>query len=123
MAEYMENNETETENNYITTEQAFDMLPMVVSIYDKLEFKKYTEEVRAKNKNKKNVDATAVGLDIFMYIIRNCQKVKEEIFEIVSVIDHKTVEEVKNQNILITFQSFKRIFENEQLKDFFKQAM
>lgn len=101
----------------INTEQAFDMLPYVSDIYAKLDFESYRKTI---NKGK---DIETVGLDAIMFIIKNSGKIKAEIFEIVAVVDGKTADEVKKQPITKTLFTFKALFTDTELMDFFKGAM
>lgn len=106
----------------LTTEQAFDMLPSFVDIYDTLDMDSYRKKFAEENKGKK-LDQTTIGIDGFKYILRNSGKIKEEIFEIVAIFEDKTVEVIKKQNFLITMKSFKEIFTDKEAMDFFKSAM
>ena len=106
----------------ISTEKAFDMLPSVVDLYDKLELDNYRKRVTEENKGKK-LDEKTVGIDLFKFVLKNSSKVKEEVFEIVAVFEEKTVEEVKAQNFMLTIKSFKEIFTDKEALGFFKDAM
>jgi len=72
----------------ITTEQAFEALPSVVNIYDKLDIDGYRKKFVKENKGK-NSDAESVGIDLIKYVLSNSNKVKEEVFSIVSITDGK----------------------------------
>lgn len=108
----------------ISTEKAFDMLPYISDIYEELDIKGYIEE------NKITLDSNddfktkmlSVGLDMFSYVLKNTGKIKEEIFEVVAIIEDKTLEEVKAQSIAKTMKTFKSLFEDKDIVDFFKQA-
>ncbi|NOU63178.1 hypothetical protein GC096_03845 [Paenibacillus sp. LMG 31461] len=106
----------------ITSEQALDMLPLVVDLYEKLEIDDYRKKLAEDNKGKR-VDKTSVGIDLFKHIFKNSGKAKEEVFGIVAAVERKTVEDVKKQNFIVTLTSFKAIFTDKELIDFFKQAM
>jgi archaellum component FlaC len=106
----------------LTTEKVFDMLPMVVDIYEKLELDIYRKKIAEENKGKA-VDKNQVGIDAFKYIIKNIGKVKEEVFQIVAAFEEKTIEEIKNQSFTDTINSFKEIFSNKEAMHFFKQAV
>lgn len=107
----------------INSEQAFDMLPHVVEIYEKLDIESYRRKAIAKTKGNKEVDLKKVGLEVFLYIIKNSTKVKEEFFSVVAIVDKKTAEEIKNQPLAKTISTFKSIFTDKELMDFFKTAM
>ncbi|TCT23394.1 hypothetical protein EDD68_107108 [Melghiribacillus thermohalophilus] len=106
----------------MNTEQAFDLLPHVVDIYDKLDLDQYRKDVQKKYKGKK-VDQTQVGIDAFKYVLKNSHKVKEEFFQIVAIVEDRPVEEVKRQSFLKTVNSIKKVFTDPELMDFFKQAV
>ena len=106
----------------ISSEQAFDMLPYVVDIYDKLDFDKYRKELQKKYAGKKSVDSLSVGLEATKFIIRNAGKVKDEFFAIVAIAENTTIEEAKKQPFVKTVQTFKEIITDPELMDFFKQA-
>lgn len=106
----------------VNTERAFDALPHVVEIYEKLEMDKYIKKERVKNKGKK-VDEINVGIDLFKHVLKNLNKAKEEVFEVVAVFEDKSVEEVKKQPLTKTLGSIKKLFGDEDLLGFFKSAM
>ncbi|MDQ0340272.1 hypothetical protein J2S00_003077 [Caldalkalibacillus uzonensis] len=105
----------------MNTEQVFDLLPVVVDIYDKLNIDRYRKELQKKYQGKK-VDPTEVGIEVFKYILKHSGKVKEEFFQIVSIVENRPVEEVKKQSFLKTMNTIKEIFSDPELMDFFKQA-
>ena len=106
----------------ISTSKAFDMLPSVVDLYDKLEIETYRKKMAEKNKGKK-LDQTTEGIDLFKFVLKNSGKVKNEVFEIVAVFEEKPVEEVRAQNFMITINSFKAIFSDKEAVGFFTQAI
>lgn len=107
----------------VNTEKAFSLLPVVAILYDKLELDEYRKKVAQENKGKKGVSAELLGIDLFKYVLKNSAKIKEEVFEIVSIFEEKTVEEVKAQNFMLTINSLKAIFTDTETTDFLKQAM
>lgn len=107
----------------ITTNQVFDMLPMVVDLYDKLDLDGYRKKLSEENKGKKDVTAEGLGIDVFKYILKNSGKVKEEFFEIVSIFEDKTIEEVKAQSFGKTINSMKEIFTDKETTELFKSAI
>jgi len=106
----------------LTTEQAFDMLPAVVDLYDKLDIDGYREKIAEENKGKK-LDEMTIGVNLFKFVLKNSLKVKQEVFEIVAVFEGKTVDEIKNQNFMTTINSFKEIFMDKEAVNFFKSAI
>jgi len=106
----------------LDTEKALDLLPHIVDVYDKLNVDSYIKKTKAKNKGKK-VEAELAGIDLFKYVMKNIGKAKEEIFEVVSILEEKTVAEVREQSIFETIKSIKAIFNDEELVELFKSAM
>jgi hypothetical protein len=107
----------------LDTEKVFDMLPVVVELYDKLDIDGYRKKIAKENKGKKDVPNEEIGIDLFMYILKNSAKIKEEIFEVVAIFEDKTVEEIKAQSFVVTINAIKEIFQDEQTVGFLTQAM
>ncbi|MBU3176093.1 hypothetical protein KPL47_06890 [Clostridium estertheticum] len=107
----------------ISTEKVYDMLPVVTVLYDKLDLDGYRKKFIKENKGKKDIDKNAIGIDVFKHILKNSQKVKEEIFEVVAIFEEQTVEEVKAQSFMKTLNSLKEIFSDKETVDFLKQAI
>ena len=63
------------------------------------------------------------GINLFKFVLKNSAKVKNEVFEIVAVFEEKTIEEIKEQNFMVTINSFKTIFADKDAVSFFKEAM
>lgn len=112
----------EEKNHVITSEQAFDLLPYVVDIYDKLNMDAYRKELQKKYKDKK-VDEMEVGIEVVKYVIKNAGKIKDEFFAIVSIIENRSVEDVKRQPFIQTILAIQKIFMDPDLMGFFKQDM
>jgi hypothetical protein len=110
------------DNKTINSEQAFDMLPYVVDIYDKLDIDGYRKQLTEKYRGKK-VDQKELGIQSFKYIFKNSQKVKKEFFNIVAIAEKRDLEAVKKESIVKTILTIKAIFSDPELVDFFKQAM
>ena len=106
----------------ISTEKAFDILPAVVDLYEKLNIDAYRKKITEENKGKK-LDEKTVGINLFKFVLKNSAKVKDEVFEIVAVFEDKTIEEIKAQNFMATMNSFREIFTNKEAVSFFKSAM
>jgi uncharacterized protein YwgA len=112
-----------SEKQFIDSEQAFDMLPYVADIYEKIDLDCYRKKISNENKGNTDIDQQQVGIDAIKYVLKNSSKVKEEFFNIVAIADLKSIEEVKKQSFIKTIQSIKNIFSDPELVDFFKQAM
>ena len=106
----------------INTDKAFDMLPFVVDMYDKLEIDQYRKALQEKHKGKE-ADKLTVGIEVVKYLIKNINKAKPEVYGIVSVMQDKSIEEIKSQPFTKTFMDIKDVFTDKELVDFFKQAM
>lgn len=106
----------------ITSEQAFDMLPFMVDIYDKLDINNYRKELNESLQGKE-VDKMEVGITVMKYILKNSSRVKEEFFNIVAISEGKPVEQVRQQSLLSTINAIKAIFSDKELMGFFKQAI
>lgn len=106
----------------INTDKALDILPYVADIYDKLEMQEYIEKMKKEYK-KNPVSKTEAGLNLFKYIFKNSTKIKDEIFNIVAIIEEKEVEDIKKQSLALTMASLKEIFTDKEFTDFFKTAM
>lgn len=109
----------------ISSEQAFDMLPAVAEIYEKLEIKKYIKDNQitlGENDDFKTM-MLAMGLDIGAYVCKQSPKIKKEVFEIVAILEDKTMEEVLAQSPLKNLNAFKSLFGDKDTIDFLKQAV
>jgi len=110
----------------ISSEKAFDILPYVSDIYEKLNLEKYILDIRKKNKGKRDKDELQVmglGLNMGAYILKQSPKIKTEIFTIVAMIEDKTIEEVKVQSFTKTKETLEGLFKDEEAMDFFKSAV
>ena len=106
-----------------STEKAFDMLPVITILYDKLDIDGYTKKIKEKNKGKTDINNEILGIDLFKYVLKNSGKIKEEVFEVVAIIEEKTVDEIKVQNFMTTINTIKDIFHDKETTDFLVQAM
>src|SRR5690625_2927585 len=111
----------------ISTEKAFDALPYAVEIYEKLKFENYIKATREKigieKKQGKKVDEMTVGIDVFKFVLKNLNKVKEEVFYLLATVEDKTVDEVKEQDMMVTIKGLKDLLSNKELVELFKSAM
>jgi len=105
------------------SEKAFDMLPSIVDLYDKLDLDGYRKKIAEEHKGKKDVNNKALGIDLFKYILKNSGRIKEEVFEIVAIVEEKSIKEVKAQSFIETINTIKEIFSDEETTDFFSAAM
>jgi|SRR5690625_841645 len=111
----------------ISTEKAFDMLPYAVEIYEKLKIDNYIKATRKKNeiqkKQGKKIDEITVGIDLFKFVLKNINNVKEEVFYLLSVIEDKEVKEIREQSMIVTVKGLKELLTNKELVELFKSAM
>jgi len=106
----------------VNTEKVFDMLPVVVELYDKLNLDEYRKKLQKENKVKK-INSNDLGIEIFKHILKNSSKVKDNFFEIVAIFEEKTVDEIKAQSFAKTINTIKDIFTDKEMTGFFKQAI
>lgn len=106
----------------ISTEKAYDMLPAVVDLYDKLEIDNYRKRISEENKSKE-LDQMTMGIGLFKFVLKNSSKVKNEVFEIVAIFQEKTVEEIKAQSFVTTANSLKEIFADKEAMGLFGDAI
>jgi hypothetical protein len=102
----------------ISTEKVFDLLPIAVDLYEKLDFESFRKDLNPEGKTKEEI-----GLTAFMFILKQSGKIKKEIFEMVAVLNEKTADEIKKQPFQATVQALKEIFTEPDIADFFKQAV
>lgn len=106
----------------ITTEKAFDVLPFVGDIADKLKLADEVEKMTKKFNNNKTGQMSA-GIQLSTFVIRNIGKVKKEVFEILSIIDNKTTKEIREQDIQVTIKRVMELVTDAKLMELFKSAM
>jgi hypothetical protein len=74
--------------------------------------------------NKDNINPTALGLDIILEIaslvIENLPKCEAEIYQLLSQTSNLSVEEIKEQDMAITFEMIIDFIKKEEFGDFFK---
>lgn len=103
----------------ITNDMAFDMLPYVMDGYEKIDINKCLKD----KKFLKITDAKTRGNEIMKYTVKNMGKVKEEVYNIVAIIEGKEVEEIAKQNFFDTIKAIKELSKDKKLIDFFKTAI
>lgn len=108
----------------LSTEKAFDILPFISDIYEKIDLKDFIASYQEKKKEDDVENRQLIaGLDLFSFIMKQSGKVKEEFFNIVAIAEDKKIEEVKSQSFALTLKTIKELFTDKELNDFFKQAM
>ncbi len=102
----------------LTTEQAFDALPYVAEIYEKLELQKFYEEQRKKNKDAPNEQLAQA---VIMHIVKNSQKCRDSFFPLIAVLTGLTEEEARKQPVKDTVAVLRELFKDENW-GFFKEV-
>ena len=112
----------------ITTEQAFEILPHVIAIIEKLDVQaKATsvgEKFAKKYPDKKPSEyMNEAGVAVIVAVSKELPKVKDEVFEVIAVVQGCTVEEARKQRFTKSIKVFKEIFQDQELMDFFTEAV
>lgn len=105
----------------LSTEQVFEVLPLISAIYEKIDLKSFAKEYY--NKPKEDLSEIEVGIEFFNFIFKNMREIKEECLELVAIFEGKEIEEVRRQSFTVTLNSLKEIFTDKELLNFFKSAM
>lgn len=133
--ETIEATETQSEKPYVfrrlTTQDIFPTLKLL----NKIGFKDIKENEGLKNVvsmlsgktvNGK-VDVNKLGIDIFLEIaclvFENVPKCENELYTLLSQTSNLGVEEIKNQDMAITFEMIVDFVKKEEFGDFFKVAL
>lgn len=111
--------------NKLTTEQLFDILPLAVTVYEKVGIKAYRQNMIKENAKEKKgeVDSMELGIDLFLHVLKNSKKIKTEIFEIVATVEGLSIEEAKEQNPGKTIETIKSIFTNKAATSLFQSVV
>ena len=112
----------------ISTEKAFDLLPFVVDIFEKLDIqergKKILEDTQKANPNRLAEELQKeVGIAIMKYIAKNLPKVKDEFFQLVAIASDVDVKTAKARPLAESIQTLKDVFLDAELMDFFRAAV
>lgn len=109
----------------ITSEKAYDMLPYASDIYEKLDIKKFIEDKKIVVEEGENIETKLISviLDLGNFVLKESPKIKSEVFNIVAILEDKTMEEVLAQSPIKTIRAFKSIFEDKETLDFLTQVV
>lgn len=108
----------------LSTEKAFNILPYISDIYEKLDFTEFINKYQSNEEEEDNERRQIVtGLDMFSFIMKQSGKIKDEFFNIVALVEEKEIEEIKKQSFATTLKTIKDLFTDKELSDFFKTAM
>lgn len=103
----------------INTDKAIDMIPYITEIYEKID--------KTPFRNMKNKSVEEVGKKAMVLVLKGLPTFKNEIYNIVSLICEKEVEDIKKQGLGETIKQFKEIYDDiandKELQDFFKEAV
>ena len=111
--------------NKLTTEQLFDILPLAVTVYEKVGIKAYRQNMIKENSKKKKgeVDSMELGIDLFLHVLKNSKKIKTEMFEVIATVEGLSIEEAKELSPAKTMEVIKSIFTNKAATSLFKSAI
>jgi hypothetical protein len=105
----------------ISSEVVFDLLPFMIDIFDKLDVEKEGKRLVKISKTKDiDVQKKEIGVNIIKYILKNSPKVKDEFFEVVSIVEGITIEEAKAQGIGKTIKTIQEVMGDEEIMVFFR---
>lgn len=111
----------------ITTEQAIDMLPAMVEIYEKTKMNELIKESRKNFKAKEGVDSEDIIIDamseIGKKILKQAPILKKEIYEISAIAQNITPEEARNQSFAKNIVVVRSIIKDEEVMELFNLAM
>ncbi len=109
----------------ITSEKAYDMLPYASDIYEKLDIKKFIEDKKIVVEEGESIETKLIPviLDLGNFVLKESPKIKSEVFNIVAILEDKTMEEVLAQSPIKTIRAFKSIFEDKETLDFLTQVV
>ena len=107
-----------------------DMFPMF-KVISKLGIREFQANggikdiaIRFVGDGKENINPTALGVDIVLeiasLIIENLPKCEAEIYQLLSQTSNLTVEDIKNQDMAITFEMIVDFIKKDEFGDFFK---
>ena len=119
----MEKAKMEKAKLVVTSEQIYDVLPTVVTIYKKIGLKEYRNRLAIENKSKKNIDGASLSIDLFMFVLEQSKDIKEELFEIVGVCEGLTIEEAKLLPPGEMISSLKKLFMSKDAIDLLTLAV
>lgn len=102
----------------VVVEKLCNIAPIVADVVDNLkneeQFINWIKDYSKARQSK--VDSTISVLKITPFFVRKCDK---EFYEILAILNDKTVEEVKAQDFSKTVEDVKSILSNEVLRSFF----
>lgn len=104
----------------IAIDKIIEIVPIIRGLRPKIqkdeEFAKFMSDYKSKEKETDNLD---FAMALIMVLLKNY---KNEVFDILSIICDKTVDEIKAQSIGATINSIKVLLQDEDFKSFFQNA-
>jgi tRNA nucleotidyltransferase/poly(A) polymerase len=111
----------------MNTDKAFDMLPYVVDIYEKLNIKAFikanTKKVTGASKVEIEQMQKEAGENMIKFVVKNLPKIKREVYQILSIHTGQSIDEIKAQPPTNTIKSIFEMLGDKELTDFFKSAV
>jgi len=118
--------------NEISTDKSLDILcelsiPLTTIAEDKELIKAIYEKTKVTEKtsqeDKKILGTIQVAKNLKIIVPKLLKSYRNEVYEILSIINEKDIEEIKKQNIAITIKQFKDMLQDEELKGFFTSTL
>lgn len=115
----------------LTTQDIFPMLRLL----NKIGLKDLRDNDSIKNiillststTGKKNIDVNKIGMDVFLeiacLIVDNIPKCEAELYTMLSNTSDRTVDEIKAQDMAVTFEMIVDFIRKEEFGDFFKAVL
>lgn len=103
----------------LTLEDAFTLSEVLDKMNIQADLNRLFDEAK-----KKGSDAQSyLGGQMALLVVKSAYKAKKELYEWISSLSGRTVEEVKSMSLKETTQFMKELFTSEDIGDFFKQAV
>jgi len=118
--------------NEISTDKSLDILcelsiPLTTIAQDKELVKAIYRRTKVTEKtseeDKKVLGTIQVAKNLKIIIPKLLNSYRNEVYEIISIINEKNIEEIKKQNIAITIKQIKDIIQDEELISFFTSIL
>lgn len=101
----------------ISTKKAFQIMPFLANILDKIHFKEFFAEVSAEQGEEK------AGIDFTIFLMKNVDKCMGDVCNAVAILEDKELKAVEEQDVFETLDTLNELFKNEKLMAFFGSAM
>jgi len=101
----------------------FPLLKLVNKLGIKEDIRSLMEDVSGKSQEEKEIIQKEKGYDLMFVFLEKLAGAEKETFDFLSVYLEKSIEEVKQMDILEIGETFKNLFADEKFKVFFQKAM